>query len=381
MGRQQGSHGPSLLEQAGALVTDEEFNEAALAQYARQVASNAPYRAYCERLGRAPGAVRHWSKIPGVPTDAFKAGSLATFDPADAERVFMTSGTSAGPESRGKVYKDRSAMAVHDAVVRDGFRRWCLPDRERIRLFVLAPPEDSAPNLRMAHDCSLFLREFDNGEGRHFIGVSGLDVAALIAALHVAEAQGEPVMLVGATFSLVRFFDACAEQETRFKLPPGSRMADGGGYKGRSRELTKAAFLATAAGTLGVPQEYCVNLLGITELSSLFFDNVLAGAIHGDAPARRKMNAPWTRTRAVAPDTLELLPTGEEGLLRHWDLANVASVIALQTDDLGVCFPDEGDSGAPNGGFEVLGRARGAELRGCSLAMEQFLDARAAPFS
>ena len=178
--------------------------------------------------------MRHWSEIPGVPTDAFKAGSLATFDPADAERMFMTSGTSAGPESRGKVYKDRDAMAVHDAVVRDGFRRWCLPDRERIRLFVLAPPEDSAPNLRMAHDCSLFLREFDTGDGRHFIGEPGLDVAALIAALRVAEAGGAPVMLVGATFSLVRFFDACAEQR------PGSRCRRAAGWR-------------TAAATKGVP--------------------------------------------------------------------------------------------------------------------------------
>ena len=158
-------------------------------------------------------------------------------------------------------------------------------------------------------------------------------------------------------------------------------MADGGGYKGRSRELTKAEFLATAAGTLGVPQEYCVNLLGITELSSLFFDNVLADAMHGRAASRRKINAPWTRTRAVDPETLELLPAGEEGLLRHWDLANVASVVALQTDDLGVCFPRRTSAGGATGGFEVLGRARGAELRGCSLAMEQFLDARAAPSS
>src|SRR5204862_1172855 len=112
---------------------------------------------------------------------------LATFDPREAVRIFMTSGTSAGPENRGKVYKDQAAIAIHDAVVRDGFRRWCLPDRDRIRLLVLAPPEDLVPHLRMAHDCSLFLREFDTGGGRHFIGEAGLDEAALSEALREAE--------------------------------------------------------------------------------------------------------------------------------------------------------------------------------------------------
>jgi hypothetical protein len=125
--------------------------------------------------------------------------------------------------------------------------------------------------------------------------------------------------------------------------------------------------LATASETLGLPQSHCVNLLGITELTSLFFDNVLAEALAGGRSPRHKTNAPWTRTRAVNPETLEILPAGEVGLLRHWDLANIASVASLQTDELGTQIGH---------GFEVLGRARGAELRGCSLAMEQFLDAR-----
>jgi hypothetical protein len=323
--------------------------------------------------------VSRWIDIPAVPTDAFKREPLATFDSALAVRVFMTSGTSSGPEGRGKVYKDSAALTLHDAVVRDGFRRWCLPDRQNIRVLVLAPQEEAVPHLRMAHDCSLFRREFDSGGGGHFVGEQGLEVELLLVALQRAETEGSPVLLVGATFSLVRFFDACLERGQRFQLPAGSRIVDGGGYKGRSRELTKAEFLDTASETLGLPESHCVNLLGITELTSLFFDNTLAAAHAGGAEPRRKMNEPWTRTRAVDPETLEILPPGEVGLLRHWDLANVATVAVLQTDDLGTCFRQVGaNDPAAAGGFEVLGRARGAELRGCSLAMEQFLDTRGA---
>ena len=53
-----------------------------------------------------------------------------------------------------------------------------------------------------------------------------------------------------------------------------------------------------------------------------------------------------------------------EGLLRHYDLANVDSVMALQTEDMGKM---EGD------GFVFLGRDPNAEAKGCSLAAEAFL--------
>jgi hypothetical protein len=49
---------------------------------------------------------------------------------------------------------------------------------------------------------------------------------------------------------------------------------------------------------------------------------------------------------------------GETGLIRIFDLANVFSVAAIQTEDLGVRRGD---------GFELLGRAKQAEPRGCSL--------------
>src|SRR5438045_1469504 len=176
----------AVIEGWEALVDEKRFDAAARERFADQFERNRPYGDYCRRLGRTPGSVDHWTDIPAVPTDAFKQQPLTTFDPAEAERVFMTSGTSAGPESRGKVYKNRAAMAIHDAVVRDGFRRWCLPDRERIRLLLLAPPEESVPHLRMAHDCSLFLQEFDAGGGRHFIGEVGLEEAALAEALREA---------------------------------------------------------------------------------------------------------------------------------------------------------------------------------------------------
>jgi len=69
----------------------------------------------------------------------------------------------------------------------------------------------------------------------------------------------------------------------------------------------------------------------------------------------------------VDPETLREVPPGQAGLLRHCDLANAGSVMAIQTDDIGY---------ATGTGFEITGRAPGAEARGCALALDEFLTAQ-----
>jgi hypothetical protein len=106
----------------------------------------------------------------------------------------------------------------------------------------------------------------------------------------------------------------------------------------------------------------------MTELCSQFYDNVLRERVRARPPELRyKVVPPWVRTRVVDPETLAPVPAGRLGLLRHLDLANLDSVMAVQTDDLGV---------AAGPGFEILGRAAGAEARGCSIAMDEWLTAQ-----
>jgi hypothetical protein len=67
---------------------------------------------------------------------------------------------------------------------------------------------------------------------------------------------------------------------------------------------------------------------------------------------------PWARVQIISPETGEEVAAGETGLIRIFDLANVFSVAAIQTEDLGV---------RREMGFELVGRAQLAEPRGCSL--------------
>jgi hypothetical protein len=60
----------------------------------------------------------------------------------------------------------------------------------------------------------------------------------------------------------------------------------------------------------------------------------------------------------VSPETGLEVDEGGSGLIRVFDLANVYSVMAIQTEDLAI---------RRGMGFEMIGRARQAETRGCSL--------------
>jgi hypothetical protein len=200
-------------------------------------------------------------------------------------------------------------------------------------------------------------------------GAWGLDLRAAMRNLQQAEASKRPVLLLGTAFSYVHLLDEMAALHLSVNLPPGSIALETGGYKGRSRSLPKAELHAFITKRLGVPASDIVCEYGMSELSSQAYQQ---GARSGDSPpsdlgaARRGARfgdgrfhfPPWARARVVSPETVEEVAEGETGLIRVVDLANVYSVMAIQTEDLAIRRGD---------GFELLGRAAQAEPRGCSL--------------
>ena len=169
--------------------------------------------------------------------------------------------------------------------------------------------------------------------------------------------------MIGVRVVFTALLDYCRQQRRPIHLPPDSRIVDTGGPKG-GRTLSDAGFLAACWQTLGVPGYQCVNEYGMTELCSQFYDDVLDSRYRGEERRRLKLGPGWVRTRAVDPATLETRPDGEAGILCHVDLANALSVMAVQTEDLGV---------VDGGRFSLRGRLPGAEPRGCALALADLL--------
>jgi Acyl-protein synthetase, LuxE len=236
------------------------------------------------------------------------------------------------------------------------------------------------PNSSLAHMFETVQRRMGCGEPV-FLGTIGstgewtIDFEAAMAALRRLSAENRPVLLLGTAFSYVHLVDFLTARGIRLELPGGSRALETGGYKGRSRSVPKTELYSMLNNCLGIEPENIVGEYGMSELSSQAYNRIShphPGSFpegegerfgsHGQGAATSRpvfSFPPWARVRVISPETGEESVPGEAGLLQVFDLANVFSVMAVQTADVAV--RDQG------GGFELLGRAASAEPRGCSL--------------
>jgi hypothetical protein len=242
------------------------------------------------------------------------------------------------------------------------------PDYQ-MEFVILTPLPAEVPHSSLVHMFETVCRAFGSDKslfsGR--LGAAGawsLDREATESAIDSAIRAGRPIALLGTAFSFVQLLDHFAAANTRYRLAEGSRVLETGGYKGRSRSMPKAELHGLIGRHLGVPQTHIVCEYGMSELSSQAYDRTISqrevwSAECGVDQSQRVFHfPPWARVQVVSPETGQPVGEGEVGLVRVFDLANAWSVLAIETEDLGV---------RRGAGFELLGRAALAEPRGCSL--------------
>jgi len=340
---------------------DDLFEARALEAFALQFEANRPYHRYCRSIDRTPDDVTTWRDIPPAPTAAFRAVELIVGDPSDAALRFRTSGTTGGAAARGTHLVRRPE--TYRAALLGPFRHAVLDGRRRGRILLLHPPFASSRESSLAWMFDTVLDELASpGSSRFDLSTGGVDRAAATpagtGALEAAAAAGEPLSVLGTTLALSEWLDRLAAAGVRLELPRGSRLMDTGGVKGRDG-LDRDAVIGGLLERLGLPAEAAVNEFGMTELLSQRYARGLGRlALRGP---------PWLRTRVLDPVNLAERPEGEEGILCHYDLANVGSVVAVLTADRGRAVGDA---------VEWIGRTPGAPPRGCSLATAELLEAQ-----
>ena len=368
---------PTATEIAGrgrCIDSAEEFNHLALELFALQFQHNAPYRNICERRGILPSTVRHWTAIPAVPTVAFKELELSCLPVADRSRVFFSSGTMRHQPSRH--FHSPGSLEIYEAAVLGWFELHLMstnsPAKEfaPVRGLVLTPNEGEAPHSSLVHMFETVRKSF-RFEQFVFAGTTDdtgawqLNCQAATETLQQAVHLNGPILVLGTAFCFVHLLDYMAEQGLRLQLPPGTRVLETGGYKGRSRAVPKSELHWSIASQLGVIPSHIISEYGMSELSSQAYDGVASGVAEQidqreDSPAQTRHFhfPPWTRVRIISPETGKQVPDGQAGLIQVFDLAKVYSAMAIQTEDIAIARKD---------GFDLLGRAAEAEARGCSL--------------
>ncbi|MET0385315.1 MAG: acyl-protein synthetase [Polyangiales bacterium] len=315
-----------------------------------------PYRRYLTGEKRRPRAFA----LPALPTDVFRFARVASHPPQLDLRTFRTSGTTA--QARGEhAFCD---LTLYERAARNAASHALFPETSRLRLCIMAPNEHEAPDSSLSFMLGRMIDWFGTEHSAHVWREGALRTEQLCSTLEAAQARREPIALLGTSFAFVHAEDALGER--RFQLPPGSRIMQTGGFKGRSRSIEPAEMLALLHARYGIPHSHIVQEYGMTELSSQMYD---APLLNQDPESPRRFWVPgWVRAEPIDPLTLEPTVGDTPGLLRIDDLANLGSVCAIQTSDL---------AQRCEGGIVLLGRAPGAVARGCSLAVEEWLDGHA----
>ena len=354
-----------------------QFDDLAVELFDLQYRFNPVYQSFCysrnvspEKIAAAravtPSFAGRWTLAPFVSTSTFKLFEFSCLAPEERTLSFHSSGTTEQKPSRH--FHNPESLSVYG----ESLWKWFQANLgDAGELCFLTPGPKEAMHSSLVYMFETIRRKYSLPETA-FTGTMAADdswqvaFSSTIQKLKAAVDSAKPLTLLGTAFSFVHLLDHLAETNVRFELPTGSRVMETGGYKNRSRILPKAELHALITKQLDVPADQIICEYGMSELSSQAYAvrnddcpvTARSEAVFSEAHAHHFHFPPWARVQIISPETAREVAEDETGLIRIFDLANVFSVAAIQTEDLGI---------RRGNGFELVGRAQLAEPRGCSL--------------
>lgn len=327
-----------------------DFNQLALALFAQQYQFCQPYQQYCHQLHKTPEQIASWQQIPAVSTEVFREFALSTLPVSTAQYIFETSGTS--QDKKGKHYYHD--MTLYDAAIQTSFMTGLgLSTQDKILFRILTPSFSEAPTSSLFYMFQKALEWYGDKGSRFYFKNNEMDCAQLATDLIEDSVRNRPPVLLGTAFSFIHFCDYLQKNKLTLKLPGNSRLLETGGLKGRARNISRTELFQLFATQLGLELKHCFSEYGMTELSSQCYSQA-NGPIF-KAPS-------WMPVTIIDPESGHEVATGETGLVQFFDLANHTTISAVLTSDLALKHQE---------GFELIGRAPKAILRGCSTAFEK----------
>lgn len=307
------------------------FEDAALELFRFQARENPVYRAYLEALQVRPEQVQSLESIPFLPIRFFKTHPVCTtsFEPV---LLFESSGTT-GMQASRHLIRD---ISLYEESFTRGFEQrygpatgWCM--------LGLLPSYLERGQSSLVYMVDRLMQRSGHPKNGFYL----YEEAQLAARLLELEKAAQPALLLGVTYALLDFAAAHPMQLKH------TVVMETGGMKGRREELLREevhARLKNAFGLASIHSEY-----GMTELLSQAY-SAGDGVFYGPS---------WMRVLVRDEEDPLTVKRFGTGVINIIDLANIYSCAFIATEDAGRVRED--------GGFEVLGRIDGSDLRGCSL--------------
>jgi hypothetical protein len=323
-----------LAERIFGIASGEAFEETALEVFRFQYRHNTLYRSFSDLNHATPDSVQTIAEIPFLPVGFFRDHDIVTFsDTSEQPITFLSSGTTGSAVSRHIV----TAPSLYQRSFHEGFRRF-FGDIRQCRIFALLPSYLGREGSSLVYMVDHLQKETRSIMGGFFLD----DYSALEQGLKQSLALEGTTILIGVTFALLDFASFVSDHF------PGLILVETGGMKGRRREMIREELHSILIEGLGLEAVY--GEYGMTELCSQAW-SAGGGVFH---------SPPWMKVmiREMHDPRAEAAP-GRTGAVSVMDLANLYSCSFIATQDLGRVHPD--------GGFEILGRFDGSDIRGCNL--------------
>ncbi|MBI5629952.1 MAG: acyl-protein synthetase [Elusimicrobia bacterium] len=160
------------------------------------------------------------------------------------------------------------------------------------------------------------------------------------------------------------------ETDVRVRLPAGSWMVTGGGWKAaEDKKVSRGHFRALASERLGLPIENIRDGYGMAEHAAPYLEC-----------ARHRFHVPvYNRVFARDPVTMEALPAGRTGLLELVTPFNAMMPnLAILSTDLGFLNREPCPCGASSPTFTLAGRGGLTKHKGCAIHAGEIVARRAA---
>jgi len=313
-------------------INNQNFDNHALELFNYQYNNNRTYHDYVQHLNVHPRAVNSISKIPFLPIRFFKNHKIKSKF-FTSRHVFESSGTT-GTVSKHYIEDLDFYKKVSYKIFSSFFGKI-----DGAVIIGLLPSYLERGNSSLVYMVDYFVKKSGNDNSGFYLD----NMEVLVDRLKILSHENSPVFLFGVTFALL-------ELANRFQFDfENLYILETGGMKGRGKELIREELhlkLERAFNTKNIFSEY-----GMTELLSQAY-------LRGDGFFH---TPPWMQIMVrQIQDPFSFAKSGQIGVLKVIDLANVHSCAFIETEDLGLAVGKK---------FKVIGRLDNADLRGCNLLL------------
>jgi len=308
------------------------------------------------------------SKFPYFPVNLFKRKNLISIEESEIKGILNSSATSGIPSSItiDKLTSKRQSI-VSSRVMSDYLgnhrRHFMILDIDPLKsrsIEISARAAASRGFLNLASSYDYLLEEGPEG--------LTLNLESFISSVEYRIERNEELCFFGFTYVLYHsVIKNLLANDITFKLPAGSKIAHIGGWKKlESQRVSKAKFLKDVSKVFGISKENIFDFYGFTEQMGLVYVS------QGDSP---KVIPAYSHLIVRDFQTLEPVPDGEEGLLQFiTPIPHSYPGVSILTEDVGRIIERGTDEYGRHGvQFEIIGRAKDAEVRGCGDIMSNYI--------